>query len=122
MPETDRDRKRRIKYQLFIQLGGACKDCGAKDLPLCCYDFHHRDPFTKVFDIADGLSRASLKRLQVEVEKCDLICANCHRIRTHIGFRTAKDFVSERKKAIAQEKRMRQQTNNFVKAVLKREV
>jgi len=43
-------------------------------------DFHHRDPSTKVMDIAEAQRHGwSIGRIQVEIEKCDIICANCHR-------------------------------------------
>lgn len=42
-------------------------------------DFHHRDPLTKDFEI--GGFHGSRARLLAEVEKCDLICAVCHRLR-----------------------------------------
>jgi hypothetical protein len=46
-------------------------------------DFDHRDPADKAFRVTEGratlMSRA---RLLAEVGKCDIVCANCHRIRT----------------------------------------
>ncbi len=45
-------------------------------------DFHHRRD--KKFDIA-SYSRyvLSIKKIDEEISKCELVCANCHRIRTH---------------------------------------
>ena len=46
-------------------------------------DFDHRDPAAKLFNIT--ASRAMLMvrdRLLAEVAKCDVVCANCHRVRT----------------------------------------
>jgi hypothetical protein len=41
--------------------------------------FHHRDPENKEFTISDDILRiTSIKRLQNEIEKCDVVCANCH--------------------------------------------
>ena len=58
--------------------GGCCKDCGGV-FPLCCYDFDHlRD---KVFALGTSLGR-KIEILKSEADKCDLVCANCHRIRT----------------------------------------
>jgi hypothetical protein len=49
-------------------------------------DFDHRDPSKKLFTIAGGhallMSRA---KLIAEVEKCDVVCANCHALRTYAG-------------------------------------
>lgn len=47
------------------------------------FDFDHRDPSEKEFGVgAKGISRAYDKQL-AESLKCDLVCANCHRMRTH---------------------------------------
>jgi hypothetical protein len=47
-------------------------------------DFDHRDPSKKLFTIAGAhallMSRA---KLVAEVEKCDIVCANCHALRTY---------------------------------------
>jgi hypothetical protein len=51
-------------------------------------DFDHRDGVTKLGNIGSLLKSWSWSwswswvRLQAEIDKCDLICANCHRIRT----------------------------------------
>jgi hypothetical protein len=46
-------------------------------------DFDHRDPTTKSFRLTSGAAMlASAERLEAEVAKCDVVCANCHRIRT----------------------------------------
>ena len=57
-----------------------CMDCGGSFQPVCM-DFDHRQGTAKV----DGVSKlilCSLERLQEEIAKCDLVCSNCHRIRT----------------------------------------
>lgn len=54
-----------------------CSRCGSR-FPPAAMDFHHRDPATKVAGLALLVRVASLKRLQAEVQKCDLLCANCH--------------------------------------------
>lgn len=59
-----------------------CADCGGR-FPPYVMDFDHKDPTQKEFTIAAYLNRVSLERLMAEVAKCDIVCANCHRIRTH---------------------------------------
>lgn len=54
-----------------------CSRCGLKDFRVL--DFHHRDPKEKSFDVARHSSR-SKKAVENEIAKCDLLCANCHRI------------------------------------------
>lgn len=53
-----------------------CKKCGEKRFYL--FDFHHRNPEEKDYAISDH-SRASLETIKSEIEKCDVLCANCHR-------------------------------------------
>jgi len=45
-------------------------------------DFDHRDPNVKVDHVASMLS-AGVNKLEAEIAKCDVVCANCHRIRTY---------------------------------------
>jgi len=59
----------------------SCHDCGVKNIIVLQFD--HRDPSEKTYDISRLIqSGASLKRIQEEVAKCDIVCANCHFIRT----------------------------------------
>lgn len=53
-----------------------CKYCPEK-LPPRCLHFHHRDPKTKEFNISQSV-KVSWGKLKREVEKCDVVCANCH--------------------------------------------
>ncbi len=54
-----------------------CVDCGIKHPAVLC--FHHRNPKNKDFTISDDISRVtSIKRLRNEIEKCDVVCMNCH--------------------------------------------
>jgi hypothetical protein len=47
-------------------------------------DFDHRDPALKAFSISNGVNKAyPLERIKEELAKCDLVCALCHRYRTH---------------------------------------
>ena len=54
-----------------------CLKCGEKRPYVL--DFHHRDESQKVATINHMLKSASLKTIQTEIEKCDILCANCHR-------------------------------------------
>jgi hypothetical protein len=59
-----------------------CVDCERKFHPVCM-DYDHRDGTIKVASVArlvrDG---AALTRILSEIEKCDPVCACCHRLRT----------------------------------------
>lgn len=58
-----------------------CMDCGVK-YPYYVMDFDHRPDEIKEFDVSQKLF-LSKEKLLIEIAKCDLVCANCHRIRTH---------------------------------------
>ena len=71
-------RRKTIKAALVAQRGGRCQDCGYMGV-LAVFEFHHRDASSKEFGI--GNFTGALARLLAEAEKCDLLCANCHRLR-----------------------------------------
>lgn len=76
-------RYRLIKQILVRMFGGICADCKQK-FPDYVFDFHHRNEKKKKFDLSIG--GMSLQKIAEEVCKCLLLCANCHRERTHGGF------------------------------------
>jgi len=55
-----------------------CVVCGFSDPR--ALDFHHRDPKTKTATVSQLLTQRKEAELWTEVEKCDVMCANCHRI------------------------------------------
>lgn len=60
--------------------GKPCHDC--KQLfPSYVMDFDHRDGETKLFNLS-LVTTQSLETIKKEIKKCDVVCANCHRIRT----------------------------------------
>lgn len=76
-------KRRGLKEQLVLEAGGKCMDCGYEGPPFM-FDFDHRVPADKLFHISNGGNGVSIQRLREEAQKCDLLCANCHRFRTHI--------------------------------------
>lgn len=60
-----------------VHKGGKCQICGY-DKCIDALDFHHRDPNEKEFRIGKGNTMKWEKVLE-ELDKCDLLCANCHR-------------------------------------------
>lgn len=54
-----------------------CSACGERDTR--CLDAHHVNPDEKSFSIGSWLGRASLEAITAELEKCIVLCANCHR-------------------------------------------
>ncbi len=57
-----------------------CMDCGGS-FPPYVMDFDHRRGVKK-FNVSLAYAKAWSDVL-VEMKKCDIVCANCHRIRTH---------------------------------------
>jgi hypothetical protein len=59
-----------------------CADCG-EFYPAHVMDFDHLPDHDKSFGLANAHSHiSSLSKIQEEVLKCDVVCANCHRVRT----------------------------------------
>jgi hypothetical protein len=58
-----------------------CQDCNGR-FPAAAMDFDHRDPRTKRSSVTRMIGRAGTRTLLDEVAKCDIVCANCHRMRT----------------------------------------
>lgn len=79
-----RQRARRLQRQKDFINGfknRPCADCGIQ-YPSYVMDFHHRDPSDKDFTVA-RIKGKPRKVIKAEIEKCDLVCANCHRERHH---------------------------------------
>ena len=57
-------------------------DCGKK-YPPYVMDFNHRPGEKKVGKISSMAHSGRLSRLVAEITKCDVVCDNCHRGRTH---------------------------------------
>ena len=80
-----RDKKRRAKGVKFLrrfkQLKTTkCIDCGESRWQ--CLDFDHVDPSTKNDTVCRLVrNRVCISTIKKEIRKCDIVCANCHRIR-----------------------------------------
>lgn len=70
-----RDR-RELKWRMVQYKGGACILCGYRNC-LRALDFHHFDPSQKRFSFGPNHQR-SWKVLRAELDKCMLLCSNCH--------------------------------------------
>ena len=81
--------KRRVAQKVAIMeyLGNQCAECGisAKDLPEgghTVFDCNHINPADKSFSIAGEGKGYTWTKLKPELDKCELLCATCHRIVT----------------------------------------
>ena len=83
-PEKYRANQKRYnqKKQAFIEAlkDVPCADCGIKYPPVCM-DFDHLPQYEKKFTISRS-THITVEALLLEVAKCEVVCANCHRIRT----------------------------------------
>jgi len=92
-PHYQRDycNARRLKNKLSIieKLGGKCVHCGLVDNHVV-YDLHHLDPSIKEYSLGLILDH-SQNKIQSELDKCILLCSNCHRkehdrLRKEVGY------------------------------------
>jgi hypothetical protein len=76
------DRERYLKKRAWMRAikDVPCADCGHR-YPAPCMDFDHVRG-RKKFAVGQCLS-LKLSTLKKEIAKCDVVCANCHRLRTH---------------------------------------
>lgn len=71
------------KISAIIYKGSECVSCGLKypEEPYVIFDFHHKNPELKDYEWSK-LKLQSFERIKKELDKCDLLCSNCHR-KTH---------------------------------------
>lgn len=81
------NKRLRWKGAAINKLGGQCMDCGGV-FPSEVYDFDHIKG-TKI----NRVSTISPKIRELEIAKCDLVCANCHRIRTVARAKMRRDVI-----------------------------
>jgi uncharacterized CHY-type Zn-finger protein len=70
--------KRRKKEEAIAVFGGKCQLCGY-DKCMGALDFHHLDPAKKKINLGLAIIQWSWEKVKPELDKCILLCANCHR-------------------------------------------
>lgn len=78
-----RERRAARKNRGIEYKGGKCEDCG-QIVHLAAFDFHHLDPSQKEKDVGLMMNLSDPKFF-AELDKCILLCSNCHRIRHYNG-------------------------------------
>jgi len=81
--EQTLQRQRLFKQKCVEYKGGKCEICGY-DKCISALEFHHKDPTKKDFTLAKAKLTTFNEKIQEELDKCALLCANCHR-ETHSG-------------------------------------
>ena len=103
----------RLKKKLIEYKGGKCSKCGYdKDVP-SAYDFHHRNPQEKEFAISQYMV-LDFEKLKPELNKCDLVCKNCHAEIHDNANKEARDIMYERYNLYAETKVKRERVRCLV--------
>lgn len=79
------ERFREIKKRSVEYKGGSCQMCGYNKC-INALEFHHVDPTQKDFSISKSKGK-TFDKIKPELDKCILVCANCHR---EIHFKSGK--------------------------------
>ena len=87
--------QREVKEMCVIYKGNRCEVCGYNKCN-ASLDFHHLDPSKKDFAISTIKAGELTEKLKMELDKCILICSNCHR-EYHFKNRMRADGIDERK-------------------------
>ncbi len=76
--KNQKERGLEKKYNFIMMKGGKCEKCGYNN-SFRALTFHHRDPSIKSFTLETRtLANMSHSKCLEELEKCDLLCFNCH--------------------------------------------
>jgi hypothetical protein len=80
--EKNKRRREELRQLSRIAKDKPCADCGQR-FPPYVMDLDHRTDCDKVLEVAQMIAlNWSKEKVLAEIEKCDVVCANCHRIRT----------------------------------------
>lgn len=81
LEKTQAQRAAGRAYVAKVKAHAKCADCGINDWRVL--DFDHLPGFTKRKGMAElANSGASISTIKAEMDKCEIVCANCHRIRS----------------------------------------
>lgn len=73
---------RALKAWMLELKSKPCTDCN-NCFPSCCMDFDHRPEHAKTYNVGSMFAHHYSKEIiEVALAKCEVVCANCHRIRT----------------------------------------
>lgn len=75
--EAVQKRRLKLKKMALEYKGGCCSICGYNKCD-AALEFHHLDPSEKDFGISAKGHTKSFDKIKVELDKCILVCSNCH--------------------------------------------
>lgn len=75
------ERVKNVKIRMINYKGGSCEKCRLKlsNTHYSVFDFHHKDPSEKDVNF-DRIKYRKWELIEKEIDKCMLLCSNCHRI------------------------------------------
>lgn len=103
LSESAKNRFAAKQYIRDFKENHPCVDCGEEDIRVL--EFDHKDRKTKISSVSEMANLgASLETVMLEIEKCEIRCCNCHRIKTVTEpFYSRKNVIPEHLKAEAEE-------------------
>jgi len=83
-------KKQEFVNQIKVNIG-CCQDCKIQvsGQNTVAFDFDHLDATTKVTEVSQ-MTKCTLDEIQAEIDKCELVCSNCHQKRTNRRLQAAK--------------------------------
>jgi hypothetical protein len=64
------------------KMNKGCSRCGFNEHPVAL-EFNHIEPSQKVKTVSQLVKKGVIKNIKAEIEKCHILCSNCHRIHTY---------------------------------------
>lgn len=92
--EAVQNRRKKIRQSAIGYKGAKCCICGYNKCEEAL-EFHHLDSTQKDFGISDKGYTRSWSKVKKELDKCLLLCANCHR-EIHAGLQLPQEIVVEK--------------------------
>ena len=95
------EKQRKFKAMIVKYKGGKCQNqnCstpGGYSRSINAFDFHHIDPSKKEFNISKVRRCKMNEKIKKELDKCILVCANCHReIHEEIILKSQKNYTKK---------------------------
>lgn len=85
-------KERNMQHVVDFLIDNPCAECGEEDFR--CLEFHHERDDKELGGVGYGVSnRWSIEKLQAEMDKCIVLCANCHK-KTTANLRGWYSYVS----------------------------
>lgn len=91
IPKSGSENRKIIKLWALEYKGNKCQNCGY-DKCIDALEFHHTNPQEKDFSISDRKLVLDWNKIKIELDKCILLCANCHR-ELHSSFNKGDDII-----------------------------